>query len=90
MGNGCSVVKSFRLHLRSLDSSPDLRQRSLFNDDDLEEVIECATQDATIKELTNEVSCELLPGYPIMCDKYNLCEMTSGGKLDTTKCYVHE
>ena len=58
-------------------------KKSLFNDD-LEEEIECATQEATIEELTNDVSWELLPGHPIMWDKYDLCEMTSGGKLNTT------
>ena len=64
-------------------------KKSLFgNDDDLEEDIECATQEATIKELTNEVSRELFPGHPIMWDKYNLCQMTSGGKLNTTKLSV--
>ena len=63
-------------------------KKSLFNDDDLEEEIECAAQEATIEELTNEVSRELLPGHPIMWDKYNLCEMTSGGKLNTTKISV--
>ena len=63
-------------------------KKSLFNDDDLEEEIECAAQEATIEELTNEVSRELLPGHPIMWDKYNLCEMTSGGKLNTTKLSV--
>ena len=41
-------------------------KKSLFNDDDLEEEIECAAQEATIEELTNEVSRELLPGHPIM------------------------
>ena len=52
-------------------------KKSLFNDDDLEEEIECATQEATIEDLTNdhEVSRELLPGHPIMWDKYNICEM---------------
>ena len=63
-------------------------KKSLFNDDDLEEEIECATQEATIEELTNNVSRELFPGHPIMWDKYNLCEMTSGGKLNTTKLSV--
>ena len=63
-------------------------KKSLFNDDDLEEEIECATQEATIKELTNEVSQELLPGHPIMWDKYNLCEMTSGEKVNTTNLSV--
>ena len=63
-------------------------KKSLFNDDDLVEEIECATQEATIEELTNEVSRELLPGHPIIWDKYNLCEMTSGGKLNTTKLSV--
>ena len=63
-------------------------KKSLSNDDDLVEEIECATQEATIEELTNEVSRELLPGHPIMWDKYNLCEMTSGGKLNTTKLSV--
>ena len=67
-----------------------MRQRShSFNsDDDLEEEIEGATQEATIEELTDEVSRELLPGHPIMWDKYNLCEMTSGGKLNTTKLSI--
>ena len=37
-------------------------KNSLFNDDDLEEEIECATQEATIEELTSEVSRELLLG----------------------------
>ena len=63
-------------------------KKSLFNDDDLEEEIECAIQEATIEELTNEVSRELLPEHPIMWDKYNLCKMTSGGKLNTTKLSV--
>ena len=63
-------------------------KKTLFNDDDLEEEIECATQEATIKELTNEVSWELLSGHPIMWDKYKLREMTSGGKLNTTKLLV--
>ena len=63
-------------------------KKSLFNDDDLEEEIECAAQEAIIEELTNEVSRELLPEHPIMWDKYNLCEMTSGGKLNTTKLSV--
>ena len=63
-------------------------KKSLPNDDDLEEEIECATQEATIEELTNKVSRELFPGHPIMWDKYNLCEMTSGGKLNTTKLSV--
>ena len=63
-------------------------KKSLFNDDDLEEEIECVTQEATIEELTSEVSRELLPGHPIMWDKYNLCEMTSGGKLNKTKLSV--
>ena len=63
-------------------------KKSLFNDDDLEEEIQCATKEATIEELTNEVSRELLPGHPIMWDKYNLCEMTLGGKLNTTKLSV--
>ena len=63
-------------------------KKSLFNDDDLEEEIECATQEATIEELTNNVSRELFPGHPITWDKYNLCEMTSGGKLNTTKLSV--
>ena len=63
-------------------------KKSLFNDDDLEEEIECATQEAIIEELGNEVSRELLPGHPIMWDKYDLCEMTSGGKLNTTKISV--
>ena len=63
-------------------------KKSLFNDDDLVEEIECTPQEATIEELTNEVSRELLPGHPIMWDKYNLCEMTSGGKLNTTKLSV--
>ena len=38
--------------------------------------------------MTNAVSWELLPGHPIMWDKYNLCEMTSGGKPNTTKLSV--
>ena len=63
-------------------------KKSLFNDDDLEEEIECATQEAIIEELRNEVSRELLPGHPIMWDKYDLREMTSGGKLNTTKISV--
>ena len=63
-------------------------KKSLFNNDDLEEEIECATQEATIEELTIEVSRELLPGHPIMWDNYNLCEMTSGGKLNTTELSV--
>ena len=63
-------------------------KRSLFNDDDLEEEIECATQEATIEELTSEVSRQLLLGHPITWDKYNLCQMTSGGKLNTTKLSV--
>lgn len=63
-------------------------KKSLFNNDDLEEEIECATQEATIEELTIEVSRELLPGHPIMWDKYNLCEMTSGGKLSRTELSV--
>ena len=63
-------------------------KKSLFSDDDLEEEIEGATQEATIEELTDEVSRELLPGHPIMWDKYNLCEMTSGGKLNTTKLSI--
>ena len=63
-------------------------KKPLFNDDDLEEEIECATQEATIEELTSEVSRELLLGHPIMWDKYNLCQMTSGGKLNTTKLSV--
>ncbi|PFX13117.1 hypothetical protein AWC38_SpisGene22827 [Stylophora pistillata] len=41
-------------------------KKYLFNDDNLEEDIECATQEATIEELTNEVSQELLPGHPII------------------------
>ena len=48
-------------------------KKSLFNDDDLEEEIECATQEATIEELTNKVSRELFPGHPILWDKYNPC-----------------
>ena len=63
-------------------------KKAPFNDDDLEEEIECAIQEATIEELTNKVSPELFPGHPIMWDKYNLCEMTSGGKLSTTKLSV--
>ena len=63
-------------------------KKSLLNDDYLEEEIECATEEAIIEELTNEVSRELLPGHPVMWDKYNLCEMTSGGKLNTTKLSV--
>ena len=63
-------------------------KKSLFDDDDLEEEIECATQEATIEELTNKVSRELLPGHPIMWNKYNLCKMTSGRKLNTTKLSV--
>ncbi|PFX28588.1 hypothetical protein AWC38_SpisGene6678 [Stylophora pistillata] len=47
-------------------------RKSLFNDDDLEEEIECATQEATIKELTNEVSRELLQGRPIVWDAATL------------------
>ena len=35
-------------------------------DDYLEEEIECASKEATIEELTNELSGELLPGHPIM------------------------
>ena len=54
-GNRCSVLKSFSLHLRSLDSFPDLAAKnSLFNDDELEEETECATQEATIEELIDE------------------------------------
>jgi len=63
-------------------------KKSLFNNDDLEEEIECATHEATTEELTNEVSRELLPGHPIIWDKYNLYKMTSGGKLNTTKLSV--
>lgn len=63
-------------------------KKSLFSDDDLEEEIECATQEATIEELTKDVCREFLPGHPIMWDKYNLCEMTSGGKFNTTKLSV--
>ena len=48
----------------------------------------CATQEANIEELTSEVSRELLLGHPNMWDKYNLCQMTSGGKLNTTKLSV--
>lgn len=44
-------------------------KKSLFNDDDLEEEIECATQEATIEELTNDICREFLPGHPIMWDK---------------------
>ena len=40
-------------------------KKSLFNVDDLEEEIECATQEASIQELTSEVSLELLQGHPI-------------------------
>jgi len=39
-------------------------KKSLFNVDDLEEEIECATQEASIQKLTNEVSLELLQGAP--------------------------
>ena len=64
-------------------------KKSLFgNDDDLEEEIEYATQEATIEALTNEVSRELMPGHLIMWDKYNLCKITSGGKLNITKLSV--
>lgn len=63
-------------------------KKSLFNDDVLEEEIECATQEATIEELTSEVSRQLLLGHPITWDKYNLCQITSGGKLNTTKLSV--
>ena len=63
-------------------------KKSLLSDDDLEEEIEGATQEATIEELTSEVSSELLPGHPIMWDKYDLCEMTSGGNLNTTKLSI--
>ena len=63
-------------------------KKSLFNDDDLEEEIECATQEVIIEELTDEVSRELFPVHPIMWDKYNLCRMTSGGKFNTTKLSV--
>ena len=48
-------------------------KKSLFNDDDLEEDIECATQLATIEELTSEASRELFLVHPVMWDKYNLC-----------------
>lgn len=57
-------------------------KKSLFNDDDLEEEIECVTQEATIEKLTNKVSRERFPGHPHMWHKYNLCEE---GKLNTTK-----
>ncbi|KAK2565423.1 hypothetical protein P5673_010481 [Acropora cervicornis] len=39
-------------------------KKSLFNVDDLEEEIECATQEASIQKLTSEVSLELLQGAP--------------------------
>ena len=45
-------------------------KKSLFSDDE----IECATHEATIEELTSEVSWELLLGHPIMWDKHNLCK----------------
>ena len=63
-------------------------KKSLFSDDDLEEEIEGTTQEATIEELTDEVSRELLPGQPIIWDKHNLCEMTSGEKLNKTKLSI--
>ena len=63
-------------------------KKSLFNDDELEEEIECATQEAIIEELTDEVSRELFPVHPIMWDKYNLCRITSGGKFNTAKLSV--
>ena len=63
-------------------------KKSLFNDDELEEEIECATQEASIEELTDEVSRELFPVHPIMWDKYNLCRITSGGKFNTAKLSV--
>ena len=37
-------------------------RKSLFNDEDVEKEMECTNQEATIEELTNEVSRELLPG----------------------------
>ena len=36
----------------------------------------------------DEVSRELLPGHSIMWDNYNLCRMTSGGKLNTIKLSI--
>ena len=63
-------------------------KKALFNDYDLEEEIECATQEATIEELMNEVPRELLPRHPIVRKKYNLHEMTSGGKLNMNKLSV--
>ena len=57
-------------------------KKTLCGEEDHEEVLVGASQEAAIQELTNLVAREFLPAHPVMWDGWNLCEIASDSKLD--------
>ena len=56
--------------------------KTLSGEEDHEEALVGASQEAAIQELTNVVAREFLPPHPVMWDGRNLCEMAADSKLD--------
>ena len=57
-------------------------KKTLSGEEDHEEALVGASQEAAIQELTNIVAREFLPVHPVMWDGRNLCEIASDRKLD--------
>ena len=57
-------------------------KKTLSREEDHEEALVGASQEAAIQELTNIVAREFLPVHPVMWDGRNLCEIASDRKLD--------
>ena len=57
-------------------------KKTLSSEEDHEEALVAASQEAAIQELTNVVAREFSPAHPVMWDGRNLCEMASHRKLD--------
>ena len=57
-------------------------KKTLPAEEDHEEALVGASQEAAIQELTNVVASEHLPAHPVMWDGRNLCEMALDNKLD--------
>ena len=57
-------------------------KKTLSGEEDHEEALVAASQEAAIQELTNVVAREFLPVHPVMWDGRNLSEIASDSKLD--------
>lgn len=57
-------------------------KKTLSDEQNYEEALLGASQEAAIEEMTNVVAWEFLPAHPVMWNGRNLCEMVSNSKLD--------